>query len=84
MAVNSKKPVIVNDHALEMVMRDVMDSLTELSLESAYGDNHCSFEILDICPPQTLPYIHSSRFTEREEEAEILEFAPLKRAVGQG
>jgi len=79
MAVDSTKPTILYDHALAIIMSDVLDTLTELSLESAYANSHCSLEILDISPAQKTMKAEAE---QSNAEAEIIEFTQLKRAVG--
>ncbi len=41
-------PIKVNDRALEMLMRDVLDGMMEFTLDSAFTDNKMGFEILKI------------------------------------
>ncbi len=80
MANKQKVSVTVSDRALEMVMRDVLDSLSELSLESGFKPTDGGFEIIEIYP------VHRERSTSPEktngEEADILQFPDLRRAAG--
>ena len=50
---DSKIPIKVSDRALEMVMRDVLDGMMELSLEAAYTDSCADFQIIEIAPPDS-------------------------------
>jgi len=73
----------ISDRALEMVMRDVLDELTELSLESAYANSDHTFEVIDISPPEQNPKpLESVKVGAHTTEAEIFEFTSLKRASG--
>ena len=74
-------PTRVSDQALEMVMRDVLDGMMELSLESSLSGRYRGFEILEITPEKEslspgslhkLPQKHN-------EPAEILPFPPPRK-----
>jgi hypothetical protein len=71
----------VSDRALEMIMRDVLDGLFELSLESSYTAHCGDVEILEIRQDQVTCDRSQSQETEKQN-AEILEFPGLKRAFG--
>ncbi|PLY13139.1 MAG: integration host factor subunit beta [Sedimenticola sp.] len=80
MADKNNIPKPVSDHALEMIMRDVLDGVLELSLESAFRDPSSEFEIIEIASatrskgrdnPGSLAY-----------DAEIIFFPGLKQAAG--
>ena len=45
-------PIKVNDRALEMLMRDVLDGMMEFTLDTAFTGNRMGFEILEIRPEQ--------------------------------
>jgi hypothetical protein len=66
----------VSDRALEMIMRDVLDGLFELSLESSFTAHCNDVEILEIRQDQI------TCDENRPQKAEILEFPGLKRAYG--
>ena len=77
---DSKIPIKVSDRALEMVMRDVLDGMMELSLEAAYTDSCADFQIIEIATP------NSARAVERDAadqpgSAEILPFPVLRKAA---
>ncbi|MCP4285485.1 MAG: hypothetical protein GY792_13675 [Gammaproteobacteria bacterium] len=81
---NNQKPTQVSDHALEMVMRDVLDGMLELSLESAYSAGCADFEIIEITPA------HGSGTGRQEsgnsgkdsfDQADILPFPQLRKAA---
>ncbi len=82
MAEKNKIPPAVGDRALEMVMREVLDSMEEMSLEAGLSPLDGGFEIIDIAPER-----HTIRTPEPEiaedtgEEAEVIEFQPLRRAA---
>ncbi|MES9935875.1 MAG: hypothetical protein ABW153_05495 [Sedimenticola sp.] len=70
----------VSDRALEMIMRDVMDGLVEISLESAFSDRVCDFEIMSnrmSGQPRRKPPLPDKR-----TDAEVIDFPRLKRASG--
>lgn len=71
----------VSDRALEMIMRDVLDGLFELSLESSYTAYCSDVEILEIRQHQAARDHNKPQETEKHN-AEILEFPGLKRAYG--
>lgn len=71
----------VSDRALEMIMRDVLDGLFELSLESSLCADTTDFEILEIRPTHSERHPHQ-RTDNRRTDAEIIDFPTLKRACG--
>ncbi|MCP3672337.1 MAG: hypothetical protein GY814_18280 [Gammaproteobacteria bacterium] len=80
-----KIPLSVSDRALEMVMRDVLDSLSELSLESGFQPTDGGFEIIDIAPAQRSKSRNNKSRCKRssnKEEGEVLQFPNLHRATG--
>jgi len=81
---NEKPPTQVSDRALEMVMRDVLDGMLELSLESAYSACCAEFEIIEIIPEHTYlkghQVINSAR-TSHADRADILPFPQLRKAA---
>ncbi len=78
MADKNQIPTRISDRALEMVMRDVLDGMLELSLESAYSHRNIDFEIIEITPADRKGV--SDR--QQHERAEVLPFPALRRAVG--
>jgi hypothetical protein len=81
---NEKTPTQVSDRALEMVMRDVLDGMLELSLESAYSNNSTEFEIIEIIPDHA--YGKTRRETDsarnrHTDPADILPFPQLRKAA---
>ncbi|MES9874162.1 MAG: integration host factor subunit beta [Candidatus Sedimenticola sp. PURPLELP] len=78
MTYDRDKVTQVSDRALEMIMRDVMDGLVEVSLESAFSDRICDFEIIEIEPRRHKTT--SARTSQQNEDAEVIEFTRLKRA----
>ncbi|TVO68589.1 integration host factor subunit beta [Sedimenticola selenatireducens] len=71
----------VSDRALEMIMRDVLDGLFELSLESSFTAHCNDVEILEIRQDQVTCEENRAQKSE-QQNAEILEFPGLKRAYG--
>jgi hypothetical protein len=77
-------PTALTDKALEMVMRDVIDSMCEYSLESGLTPSDSGFEIIDIFPAHketTARKQHQTEATEMED-SEVIEFPNLHRATG--
>ena len=84
MADNNEKPIKVSDHALEMVMRDVLDGMLELSLESAYAISCAEFEIIEIAPEHAFGKTHrkpESARKSRSDLSEVLPFPQLRKAA---
>ena len=44
------KKMTLDDHALEMIMRDVLDGMADFSLHAAYSANNFGMEILAVEP----------------------------------
>jgi hypothetical protein len=82
MANEKTTSTVVSDRALEMIMRDVIDSMCELSLESGFQPTDGGFEIIEIYPAQHENTMRRSRRTETVEESEVIEFPTLRRATG--
>ena len=84
MAENNGKPIQVSDHALEMVMGDVLDGMLELSLESAYSHGCADFEIIEIAPEHVFGQAHRKADSARKsptDQADILPFPQLRKAA---
>lgn len=84
MADNNEKPIKVSDRALEMVMRDVLDGMLELSLESAYSISCAEFEIIEIAPEHAFGKAHRKPDVARKSQpdlADILPFPQLRKAA---
>ncbi len=85
MSDKQKTSVSVSDRALEMVMRDVLDSLSEISLESGFKPSDGGFEVIEIYPAHREKSNSSNdvrKSTSDSEEGEILQFPDLHRAAG--
>jgi len=83
MAENRRQPTRVSDRALEMVMRDVLDGMMELSLVSAYGERSVDFEIIAIEPGDCDS--HDAALADQEPDtgcADIISFPQLRKAAG--
>ncbi len=80
----TKTPTVLTDRALEMVMRDVIDSMIEYSLESGLEPSDGGFEIIEICPAHRREAAARQRTNKKAEKAdsEIIEFPDLRRATG--
>ncbi len=73
-------PIPVSDRALEMVMRDVLDGMLELSLESAYA-NGMEFQIVEIGDVRRNTKPRSTDRSGNDTPADILPFPPLRKAA---
>ena len=80
MADDSKFPIRVSDRALEMVMRDVLDGMMELSLEAAYSDRCTDFQIIEIAQTDQSDQLEEQASNE-QNTAEILPFPVLRKAA---
>ncbi|MCB1867875.1 MAG: hypothetical protein KDI43_04915 [Gammaproteobacteria bacterium] len=81
---NEKTPTRVSDRALEMVMRDVLDGMLELSLETAYSASCAEFEIIEIIPEKSSRQLHRKLDSARKthpDQADILPFPQLRKAA---
>ena len=68
-------PIKVNDRALEMLMRDVLDGMMEFTLDSAFTGNKMGFEILKIRSVQFSNHKCKEQPTESDtRSAEIIPF----------
>ncbi len=75
-------PTVISDPALEMIMRDVIDSMCEFSLASGLQPTDGGFEIIEIYPAdKENSHSHRQKSTDAED-SEILEFPDLRRAAG--
>ncbi|MEJ1353926.1 MAG: hypothetical protein RPU52_05695 [Candidatus Sedimenticola sp. (ex Thyasira tokunagai)] len=74
-------PIQISERALEMVMRDVLDCLVEVSLESAYQERSTDFEIVDITPGAIKQH-QGQVVADQPEETEIIPFPQRRRATG--
>jgi hypothetical protein len=75
------EPTVLSNQALEMVMRDVIDSMSDFSLESGFKPSDGGFEIIEIYPAHKENSSLRQNCTERED-SEIIEFPDLRRAAG--
>jgi len=78
---NPATTATVSDRALEMIMRDVLDGLFELSLESSLCAEIIDFEILEIRPTGVRGNPHK-RTHDQMTDAEIIDFPNIRRACG--
>jgi hypothetical protein len=84
MTYKKSDPTALTDRALEMVMRDVIDSMSEYSLESGFQPYDGGFDIIEIYPPHRENLTQKSHQTENVdlEDSEVIEFPGLRRAAG--
>ena len=83
MADKKQQPTRVSDRALEMVMRDVLDGMMELSLVSAYSERDVDFEIITIEREHGDGHNVSSVNKEPDAySADIISFPQLRKAAG--
>ena len=81
MAEAKKNSANISDRALEMIMRDVLNSVEECLLDSAYGGSKGGFEIIDIHTPQKEKAANTRDNTSEEGgSAEVISF-PTKHIV---
>ncbi len=83
MADRRERATLVSDRALEMVMRDVLDGMLELSLESAYAHS-TEFEIVEIGADGESPrWRQDTREspTDPSAPADILPFPALRKVA---
>jgi len=78
MAEKKDTPTRVSDQALEMVMRDVLDGMLELSLETSLAGHFDEVEIIEIAPEKTPSGSPHSFQKKNAEPAEILPFRPVR------
>ncbi len=78
-------PATMSHRALEMVMRGVLENMSEISLEAGFSPTDGGFEIIEIVPERPAPRPMRKAETERANEeitADVLDFPNLLRAVG--
>ena len=82
MANTKKNSVNMSDRALEMIMRDVLNSMEECLLETAYDGSNAGFEIIDIHPPHKEQPVHTGYEISRDTttSAEVVHFPAKRRA----
>ncbi|AKH20413.1 hypothetical protein [Sedimenticola thiotaurini] len=78
---NSATTTNVGEGALEMIMRDVLDGLLELSLESSLCADIDGLDILEIRHPAYHPYWHEEHDAS-VGDATIIDFPDQRRACG--
>jgi N-acetylglucosamine kinase-like BadF-type ATPase len=72
----NKNPATIEDQGLEMVMRDVLDNMLEISLEAGFRPTDTGFEILEVSAADATPDLPA----KDEEAGEILDFPSLHQA----
>jgi hypothetical protein len=78
MANKNELPPKIGDRALEMVMRDALDLMEEMWLQSGFSMTDCGMEIIEIVPEQPAP---TAACEERDEQDnKVVEFRPLRAA----
>ncbi len=85
MANEKTTSTVVSDRALEMIMRDVLDSMCEYSLESGFRPTDGGFEIVEIYPAnhENTKARNKRRVASTDmQDSEIIEFPALRRAAG--
>ena len=83
MADKKQQPTRVSDRALEMVMRDVLDGMMELSLVSAYSERSVDFEVVTIERAHDEDRRAASANQEPDAcSADIISFPQLRKAAG--
>jgi hypothetical protein len=79
MANKNKIPPAVGDRALEMVMRDVLDLMEEMWMQSGYSLSDCGLEIIEIAPERLAPAAACEE-CDGDEDSTVVEFRPLRAA----
>ncbi len=85
MSDNQNNHKAMSGHGLEMLMRDVIDSLFEFSLGAGFAPSDGGFEILEICPANHDKAGTRKNKGEKSREnaaGDILQFPDQRRAVG--
>lgn len=78
-------PATLSHRALEMVMRDVLENMSEMSLEAGFSPTDGGFEIIEIVPEHPAPRPMrkpQKALAEEEMESEVIDFPNYLRAVG--
>ncbi len=75
-------PIKVNDRALEMLMRDVLDGMIEFTLDTAFIGGAMDFEILEIRPEHASDHRSGKDYHAKREvkSAEIIPFPLMQQA----
>jgi hypothetical protein len=81
MAKKNKIPATIGHRALEMTMRDVLDHMLEISLESGFSPLDGGFEIIEIAPEQPSDTLAGTAESADKNDTAVVEF-PALRAVG--
>lgn len=78
---NDKSPL--NNQALELVMRDVLDGMLEMSLAVGFAPGHAGgFEILEIAPEQAATPTANTRCEKQEAENDAIRDFPYLKIAG--
>ncbi len=77
----------ISEHALEMIMRDVMDGIMDWSIGSALSGPCCEFEIIEIEPARQRMRSVPAPLTQNAKASdaplgEIVDFPVKRRAWG--
>jgi hypothetical protein len=79
MANKNEIPPQIGDRALEMVMRDVLDLMEEMWLQSGYSPTDCDLEIIEIVPERPAPAMAREE-SDDDGDNTVVEFRPLRAA----
>ncbi len=83
MANNRKQTSDFSDRALEMIMRDVLSSMQECLLETAYRNSkEADFEIIEIHPPRNSERTSTATEEEGSSNAAVLNFPSRSQGYG--
>ena len=78
-------PATLSHRALEMVMRGVLENMSEMSLEAGFSPTDGGFEIIEIVPERPAPRPlrePEKALMEEDMEGEVVDFPNYLRAVG--
>jgi hypothetical protein len=78
---SNPEPQKMSERALEMIMRDVMDGLMEVSLETAFRETAADFQIIEITPKRGRTRPSRKKAATGDGGARVIEFPGLRRAA---
>ena len=82
MTEKTASPIKVNDRALEMLMRDVLDGMMDFTLDTAFTEDAPGFEILEIRPEHSSYHRMAKDYQAKRDfkSAEIIPFPLMQQA----
>jgi hypothetical protein len=80
MANKNEIPPTIGNRALEMIMRDVLDHMEEISLQSGFSPAEGCFEIIEIAPERPAAPVAAAEEPDKDEDGTVVELRPLRAA----